>query len=57
MDWICNYYSSNETLPVRAQVEPGYLRPLLPKAAPQNPENFASIMQDVQQKIMPGKHK
>ena len=56
VDWICDYYASNEKLPVRSEVEPGYLRPLLPKAAPQHPENFGSIMQDVQSKIMPGGH-
>ncbi|KAK9915210.1 hypothetical protein WJX75_006221 [Coccomyxa subellipsoidea] len=54
VDWICDYYASNEKLPVRSEVEPGYLRPLLPKAAPQSPENFSAIMQDFQAKIMPG---
>lgn len=56
VDWICDYYASNEKLPVRSEVEPGYLRPLLPKAASQSPENFSAIMQDFQAKIMPGEH-
>lgn len=54
VDWICDYYASNEKLPVRSEVEPGYLRPRLPQTAPQHPENFNSIMQDVHAHIMPG---
>ncbi|CAL8468823.1 g8364 [Coccomyxa elongata] len=54
VDWICDYYASNEELPVRSEVEPGYLRPRLPQTAPQHPENFNSIMQDVHAHIMPG---
>ncbi len=56
VDWICDYYASNEKLPVRSEVEPGYLRPRLPQTAPQHPENFNSIMQDVHAHIMPGEH-
>lgn len=54
VDWICDYYASVEKMPVRSEVEPGYLRPLLPSQAPQAPEGFAAIMRDVQDKIMPG---
>lgn len=35
-------------------VEPGYLRPLLPSAAPQDPEPFETIRADIASKIMPG---
>lgn len=35
-------------------VTPGYLRELLPDAAPHEPESFAAIRDDVQSKIMPG---
>lgn len=54
VDWICDYYAGVEQQPVRSEVDPGYLRPLLPSSAPRQPESFASIMQDVQDKIMPG---
>ena len=54
VDWICDYYASVEQRPVRSEVDPGYLRPLLPSSAPRQPESFAAIMQDVQDKIMPG---
>ncbi len=35
-------------------VEPGYLRDLLPDDAPINGENWADIVQDIETKIMPG---
>lgn len=57
VDWICDYYAGLEQLPVRSEVQPGYLRPLLPTHAPQAPEGFAAIMRDVQDKIMPGEQR
>lgn len=35
-------------------VEPGYLRPQLPRAAPNAPESWAQIQPDIANKIMPG---
>ena len=51
---ICDYYETVHTRPVRSEVEPGYLRPLLPNAAPQEGESFDDILSDVESKIMPG---
>ena len=51
---MCNYYQTVHERPVRSQVEPGYLRPLLPTEAPEEGESFDSILSDVQSKIMPG---
>jgi len=34
--------------------QPGYLRPLLPDAAPEQPESFESVMEDFESKLMPG---
>lgn len=51
---ICDYYETVHTRPVRSEVEPGYLRPLLPDAAPQEGESFDDILSDVESKIMPG---
>jgi hypothetical protein len=54
VDWICDYYANVEQHPVRSEVDAGYLRPLLPLSAPESPESFQAIMNDLQQKIMPG---
>jgi aromatic-L-amino-acid decarboxylase len=39
---------------VTPDVEPGYLRDLIPKKAPNDGEGWADIMSDVETKIMPG---
>lgn len=35
-------------------VEPGYLRPLLPEEAPENPDKWQDVMADIEKVIMPG---
>lgn len=35
-------------------VQPGYLRPLIPDAAPTKPENWQDVMADIERVIMPG---
>ncbi|KAM7249262.1 hypothetical protein ACFE04_019449 [Oxalis oulophora] len=35
-------------------VEPGYLRPLIPDSAPQNPDKWQDVMEDIERVIMPG---
>lgn len=54
VDLMCDYYQTVHERPVRSQVEPGYLRPLLPTEAPEEGESFDDILSDVQSKIMPG---
>ncbi|KAK9829064.1 hypothetical protein WJX72_003711 [[Myrmecia] bisecta] len=54
VDFICDYHRSVEQLPVRSQVEPGYLAEILPTEAPQSGELFSAILADVASKIMPG---
>ena len=54
VDWICSYYANLEQMPVRSQMEPGYLAPLLPREAPESGEPFEDIMRDVDTKVMPG---
>lgn len=39
---------------VLSSVKPGYLRPLLPAEAPNDPENWKDVMTDVEKLIMPG---
>ncbi|XP_054800292.1 tyrosine decarboxylase 2 isoform X1 [Prosopis cineraria] len=54
VDFIADYYKTIENLPVLSQVEPGYLRMLLPDSAPNYPESLQGILSDVQEKILPG---
>ena len=49
---ICkNYYKFRSVLP---KVKPGYLRPLIPDEAPEDPEKWQNIMNDLERVIMPG---
>ena len=40
--------------PVLPTVKPGYLRPLIPEEAPEDPENWENVMNDIERVIMPG---
>ncbi|GMN54555.1 hypothetical protein TIFTF001_023683 [Ficus carica] len=54
IDFIADYYKNIENYPVLSQVEPGYLRKSLPKSAPFHPEPIETILNDVQDHIIPG---
>ncbi|KAK9501431.1 hypothetical protein O3M35_012154 [Rhynocoris fuscipes] len=54
VEYICEYMSTLKKRRVTPSIEPGYLRPLLPEEAPQEPESWDKIMADVEQYIMPG---
>jgi aromatic-L-amino-acid/L-tryptophan decarboxylase len=54
VDAIADYFETIEKHPVRSEVEPGYLRKLVPDSAPQDGEKWEDIMKDVQSKIVPG---
>lgn len=54
VDYICKYLTNIKDNRVVPDVEPGYLRQLLPEEAPVNPEDWDNIMEDVDKKIMPG---
>ncbi|KAF6138711.1 hypothetical protein GIB67_016752 [Kingdonia uniflora] len=54
IDFLADYYRDIEKFPVRSQVQPGYLRKRLPESAPYNPESIETILQDVQNEIVPG---
>ncbi|XP_019178236.1 PREDICTED: tyrosine decarboxylase 1 [Ipomoea nil] len=54
VDFIADYYKNIESFPVLSQVQPGYLRGLLPESAPTHPETLQDVLQDVQTKILPG---
>lgn len=54
VDFIADYYKSIENFPVLSQVQPGYLKDLLPDAAPDQPEKFQDVLDDITKKIIPG---
>ncbi|CAM9654577.1 unnamed protein product [Ectocarpus sp. 6 AP-2014] len=55
VDYIADYYQRVESLPVRAIVEPGYLKKrLTQREFPTKGEVWSDIMADVESHIMPG---
>ncbi|CAO2640673.1 Aromatic-L-amino-acid decarboxylase [Lemmus lemmus] len=54
VDYIADYLDGIEKRPVYPDVEPGYLRPLIPTTAPQEPEAYEDIIKDIEKIIMPG---
>ena len=51
---VVNYYNTIEDRRVVSNVEPGYLKKLLPDGPPQEGESWADIQKDVETKILPG---
>ncbi|KAM9824983.1 histidine decarboxylase-like isoform 2-T2 [Syngnathus typhle] len=54
VDYITKYLSSIRQRRVIPDVQPGYMRELLPDTAPAEPEDWQSIFDDVEKVIMPG---
>ncbi|XP_017411095.1 tyrosine decarboxylase 2 [Vigna angularis] len=54
VDFIADYYKTIQNFPVLSQVQPGYLGKLLPDSAPEYPESFQNVLDDVKEKILPG---
>jgi aromatic-L-amino-acid decarboxylase len=54
VDWIADYYSRIESFPVLSQVRPGEIRSSLPASAPRRGEPFPALLNDVEEKILPG---
>ena len=54
VDWLAEYQQRVESLPVLPQVEPGQIRASLPADPPEQGEDFAAILRDVEEKILPG---
>ncbi|XP_050689746.1 aromatic-L-amino-acid decarboxylase-like [Eriocheir sinensis] len=53
-DFIVKYLDNIRERRVLPEVTPGYLRPLLPPAAPDAPETWRDVMNDIERVIMPG---
>ncbi|XP_025234986.1 aromatic-L-amino-acid decarboxylase isoform X3 [Theropithecus gelada] len=54
VDYVADYMEGIEGRQVYPDVEPGYLRPLIPDSAPQEPDTFEDIINDIEKIIMPG---
>lgn len=54
VDWIADYRTHAEMLPVMARTEPGDVRKRLPTLPPDAPESFDAIVRDLDQIIVPG---
>ncbi|KAK6475221.1 histidine decarboxylase-like [Huso huso] len=54
IDYITKYLTTIRERRVRPDVQPGYMRALLPDSAPAEPENWDEIFKDIEKIIMPG---
>ncbi|XP_010636895.1 histidine decarboxylase isoform X2 [Fukomys damarensis] len=54
VDYISQYLSTVRDRRVTPDVQPGYLRELLPESAPEEPDSWDSIFGDIERVIMPG---
>ena len=51
---VINYYDTIEERRVLSNVEPGYLKKLLPEGPPKDGEKWEDIQKDIERSIMPG---
>jgi aromatic-L-amino-acid/L-tryptophan decarboxylase len=54
IDWIADYRTRIETLPVMSKVEPGWVKARLPASPPPRGEAFEEIFADLDATILPG---
>jgi len=54
VDWIADYQSRVENLPVLSQVKPGEIRASLPATPPAKGEGFDALLNDIDRLILPG---
>ncbi|HIP04904.1 MAG TPA: aminotransferase class V-fold PLP-dependent enzyme, partial [Gammaproteobacteria bacterium] len=54
IDWIARYMENVEQYPVMSTVEPGAIRKKLPGTAPEQPEAFKALLEDLDNVVMPG---
>jgi aromatic-L-amino-acid decarboxylase len=54
VDWMADYMTGVEAMPVRAQVAPGEIAAKLPAGPPATPEPMDAIMADFKHDILPG---
>jgi aromatic-L-amino-acid decarboxylase len=54
LEWVASYLERVGELPVLSQVEPGAIRAGLPTSAPDEPEPFAAVLEDLDSILVPG---
>ena len=54
VDYIADYLENIHTRRVLPEVQPGYLREMLPSQAPKRGEHWDDIFKDIERAIMPG---
>jgi aromatic-L-amino-acid/L-tryptophan decarboxylase len=54
LEWAAGYLERVSELPVLAQVEPGDVRAALPASAPEEPEPFSAVLEDLDRILLPG---
>uniref|UniRef100_A0A674DE40 Aromatic-L-amino-acid decarboxylase n=2 Tax=Salmo trutta TaxID=8032 RepID=A0A674DE40_SALTR len=54
VDLIADYLENIEQRTVYPDVEPGYLRSLIPEEAPEDPDTYEDVVKDIERVIMPG---
>ncbi len=54
VDYIADYLENIHSRRVLPEVQPGYLREMLPSMAPKKGEEWDDIMKDIERAIMPG---
>lgn len=54
VDIIADYHENIRNYPAVPDVKPGYMREVLPDKAPELPEDWSSVLEDINKAIMPG---
>ncbi|MDJ0791982.1 MAG: pyridoxal-dependent decarboxylase [Acidimicrobiia bacterium] len=54
VDWVARYLETVEDLPVLPSVEPGAIAAMVPDHAPEQPEDFQALLDDLDRVVMPG---
>jgi aromatic-L-amino-acid decarboxylase len=54
LDWVASYLDRVRELPALAQVSPGEIRAALPASPPERGEEFAAVLRDVEEVLLPG---
>ena len=54
IDLVADYLDTIESRPVLHSVKPGFLDGLIPKSAPETPDNWNDLIKDIERVIMPG---